>query len=133
MPDSFLVAPNPATGGVTLVASTDRPFSGGPYPGAINFLLTVTFEGFTFGTTPNVVASTGNPHWTVHPIWVNPAGAGFVVNRKTESPGGQAFNAYFLFMGVAPALKAEGAKLALRVEEVDEEKFSRRAGSGIHA
>ena len=54
-----------------MFVSNSEVYAGGPAPGQMNFLVEAVFSNVTFTETPNVVATTGNPHWTVHPIWVN--------------------------------------------------------------
>ncbi|MGK7344707.1 MAG: hypothetical protein ACNS63_02725 [Candidatus Nitrospinota bacterium M3_3B_026] len=88
----------------------------------------MNFTGIPYTGTPNVVASTGNPHWTVHPIWANPNGAGFVVNRKTPSPGGRTFLVYALAMGPLPPVPTESQQgLDAEVKPVTEDEFVKLA------
>ena len=102
-----------------VIASTDQRYVF--QPGQVNFHTVATFSRVQFTGVPNVVATTGNPHWTVHPIWVNPAGAGFVINRKSPAAGAQEFSTYFLFMG--PGFLRGATGVEIEFEEIDEEGF----------
>ncbi len=110
-----------------IIVSNDRVFSEGPSPGFINDWFVVNFINFVYLGNPNVIASTGNPHWTVHPIWVRPNAAGFVVNRKTVSPGGRQFNVHVMAMGYAPMVKKEGFEPEAEIVRVSEEEFAQLA------
>lgn len=109
---------------VTGIVSGDFAFAEGPPPGFINATFVMLFTGVPFVGVPNVVASTGNPHWTAHPIWINPGGAGFVVNRKTPSPGNRTFSVYALAMGpLGTVLEGESAEIGCKLREVTSEEF----------
>lgn len=89
---------SPRTG----ILSNDVTLFEGPPPGTIDFTFIFYFFGPQFIMPPNVIVTTGNPHWTGHAIWVNQNGAGIVVNRKTPSPGNRNFQVYILAMGTLP-------------------------------
>lgn len=116
---------------VTGIVSNEFTFNEGPYPGFVNAHFIMQFTGIPFQSPPNVLATTGNPHWTAHPIWVRTDAAGFVVNRKTESPGGRQFQVYVLAMGqLAVSGVGEARKLEAQIVSVSEEQFNQMAAQG---
>ncbi|MGD8787507.1 MAG: hypothetical protein PVJ60_08800 [Phycisphaerales bacterium] len=122
MPNVGMIGRNGST--ITGIVSNEFPFNEGPAPGFVNATFVMQFTGFSFVGNPNVIVSTGNPHWTAHPIWVAPTAAGFVVNRKTPSYGGRQFNVYPLAMGLlGVTAKDEIAELSADIIQVTEEDF----------
>lgn len=127
MPSYGLLGTN-GPGVYTGIRSADFAFPGGPYPGFIDQTFTMIFTGIPYIGIPNVVATTGNPHWTVHPIWVNLNGAGFVINRKTPSPGGQMCMVYAMAMGPMPPVPTKSdEKLEAEIKPVSMEEFVKLA------
>ncbi len=106
---------------LTLSVTTELDFVGPP-SGDPNLVTVITFIGFTPTAIPNVLVSTGNPHWTGHAIWVNLSAAGIVINRKTRPPGTQAFKAYFHVMATvaAPFAASDTASLQLETMTIQE-------------
>jgi hypothetical protein len=114
---------NPPT--LTAIVSNEFPFNEGPAPGFIDAHFVMQFT-FSFLGNPNVLASTGNPHWTAHAIWTSPTAAGFVVNQKTPSPGGRTFNVYALAMGILRAgRQGEVGEVKAEILEVTKEESQR--------
>lgn len=109
----------------SIIVSMDRVFAEGPSPGFVNDWFVMNFFNFVYQGNPNVIATTGNPHWTVHPIWVRQDAAGFVVNRKSVSPGGRQFNVYAMAIGYAAWVKEEkGLEPKAEIVKVSEEEFA---------
>ena len=111
---------------VTVVVSVDNVLNEGPPPGFMDAPLVMQFQGFSFSFNPNIFATSGNVHWTAHPIWVNPTAAGFIVNRKTPSPGNRQFSVCTMAMGYIPAAQAKAKaemELGADVSQVTSETF----------
>jgi hypothetical protein len=112
----------------TGIISLDFTFNGGPYPGIPDILFVMTFFGPAYLETPNVVATTGNPHWTAHPIWVSTQGTGLVVNNKSQSPGNQEFKVFVLAMGsIGPAVANKPDELQAKIRIVSQKEFDELA------
>lgn len=117
MPAVGLIATNGFPGALpTGLVSLRVVLEEGPPPGTINRAFVVTFTGPAFTSPPNVLVSTGNPHWTGHAIWVTEESAGIVVNQKNSSPGGREFDVYVLAMGILAPESERGGGVALGAE-----------------
>jgi len=109
-----------------LIMSNSRELNEGPPPGFINQHFTLQFVNFAYSSIPHIQATTGNPHWTAHPIWANSGAAGFVVNQKSPSPGGRVFSVYVQAIGYVNVLRKAGFKPPeMHINEVSEEEFER--------
>ncbi len=110
----------------TFSVSQDFVFSG-PATGDPNIVTTITFGGTPYIEPPNILLTTGNPHWTAHAIWVNTAGFGLVINRKTPPPATQTFTLFVHMMGNYADAAALSEAPSMQREDIPVEEFWRLA------